>query len=111
MPFLNFNTKNKVKIWDGINGALFHSDKLTIGHMIIDKGTPLPEHQHPHEQWLNLIEGELELTVGGETKILLPGMGAYIPSNTPHSGKAITECKVIDVFYPVREDFVALEKQ
>lgn len=109
MPFLNFNTKNKVKIWDGINGALFHSGKLTVGEMMIDKGTLLPEHSHPHEQWLNLIQGELELTVGGETQLLQPGMLAYIPSNIPHSGKAITECKVIDVFYPVREDFVALE--
>ncbi|HUS03277.1 MAG TPA: cupin domain-containing protein [Chitinophagaceae bacterium] len=110
MSFLNFNTKNRVKIWEGINGALFHSDKITIGHMIIDNGTPLPEHSHPHEQWLNVIEGELELTVGDETQVLHPGMSAYIPSNVSHSGKALTECKVIDVFSPVREDFVALEK-
>ena len=110
MPFLNFNTKNKVQIWDGINGAIFHSDNLTVGQMIIDDGTLLPEHFHPHEQWLNLIEGELEVTVGGETQILQPGMCAYIPSNIPHSGRALTECKVIDVFYPVRQDFVALEK-
>lgn len=108
MAFLNFNTKNKVKIWDGIKGALFHSDKLTIGEMIIDQGTLLPEHFHPHEQWLNLLEGQLQLTVGDETQILHPGMAAYIPPNIPHSGKAITRCKVIDVFYPVREDFVAL---
>jgi quercetin dioxygenase-like cupin family protein len=111
MPFLNFNTKKRVKIWDGINGALFHSDKLTVGHMIIDDGTLLPEHSHPHEQWLNLIEGELELTVGGETQVVRPGMTVYIPSNIPHSGKALTACKAIDVFCPVREDFVALESQ
>ena len=79
--------------------------------MIIDDGTLLPEHSHPHEQWLNLIEGELELTVGGETRVIHPGITVYIPSNIPHSGKALTECKVIDVFTPVREDFVALESQ
>lgn len=108
MPFFNFNTKTRVRIWDGINGALFHSDTLTMGHMVIDNGTPLPEHSHQHEQWLNLIEGEIELTVGDETQIVYPGMTVYIPSNVPHSGKALTECKVIDVFYPVREDFVTL---
>jgi quercetin dioxygenase-like cupin family protein len=111
MPFLNFNTKNKLKIWDGINGSFFHSEQLTFGQIIVDKGTVLPEHKHPHEQWTLLIEGELEFTVNGETQILYPGMAAYIPSNTSHTGKAITQCKVIDCFLPVREDFVAMEKE
>jgi len=37
-------------------------------------------------------------------------IAAFIPSNTPHSAKAITECKVIDCFLPVRQDFVELQK-
>lgn len=111
MPFVNFNTKKKIKIWDGINGTLFHSDQLTFAHITIDEGAILPEHHHPHEQWTHMIEGELEFTVNGKTEILLPGMAAYIPSNFPHSARAIKECKVIDCFFPVREDFVALENQ
>jgi quercetin dioxygenase-like cupin family protein len=111
MPFFNSNTKNKVKIWDGINGSLYHSDQMTFAHIIIDKGAILPEHQHLHEQWMHLLTGEIEFTIGGETKMLTDGMIAYIPCNIPHSARAITECKVIDCFYPVREDFVALEKE
>jgi hypothetical protein len=38
-------------------------------------------------------------------------MTALVPPNTPHSGKAITNCKVIDCFLPVREDFIELEKK
>ncbi len=48
--------------------------------------------------------------IDGEEKLLTSGMAAFMPSNTPHSAKAITECKVIDCFLPVREDFVELEK-
>lgn len=111
MPFLNFNTKKTIQIWDGVNGSFFNSDKLMFGSLTIDKGTIVPEHQHHHEQWTILIEGEFEFTLNGEIQILLPGMVAHIPSNVPHAAKAITECKVIDCFLPVREDFVALEKE
>jgi len=53
----------------------------------------------------NIIEGEFELTIDNETKILKPGDVAVIPSNAVHSGKAITDCRILDVFYPVREDY------
>ena len=110
MPFLNFNTKNKIQIWDGVTGAFSHSDQLTFGHIIVEKGITVPMHSHPHEQWTHILEGEMEFTINGETQILLPGMAAHIPSNLPHTVTAITECKLIDCFLPVREDFVALEK-
>ena len=111
MPFLNFNTKKSIQIWDGVSGAFFHSEQLMFGYLTITKDTVVPEHQHYHEQWTHMIEGEFEFTINGDTQILLPGMVAHIPSNTPHSAKAITECKVIDCFFPVREDFVALEEK
>ncbi len=110
MTFINFNTRKKLKIWDGINGSIYHSEQATFGHFILDEGVALPAHNHPHEQWTHLIEGELEFDIGGETQIMTPGMTAFIPSNVEHSGKAIKKCKVIDCFLPVREDFVELEK-
>ena len=110
MPFVDFNAKKKVKVWDGITGPLAHSEKLTFGYFTLEKGAVAKEHQHPHEQWTHVLSGDLEFTLGGEKKILKSGMAAYIPSNTPHSAFAITECKVIDCFLPVREDFVELEK-
>ena len=58
-----------------------------------------------HEQVVNVLRGEFELTVDGETKHLKPNDVACIPSNAVHSGKAITDCYILDVFYPVREDY------
>jgi quercetin dioxygenase-like cupin family protein len=111
MPFLNFNTKNKVQIWDGVKAAFFHSEKLTFGHIILDEGAVVAEHSHIHEQWTHVIEGEMQFTINGETQVLSHGMTAYMPPNVVHSAKAISECRVIDCFMPVREDFVALERK
>jgi quercetin dioxygenase-like cupin family protein len=53
----------------------------------------------------NVVEGVLELTIEGETQRLEAGMVAVISPEVRHAGKAVTECHIIDVFYPVREDF------
>jgi len=109
MPFIDFKAGSKVKIWDGIYGVLHHSGQITCGHIDLEQGILLPEHHHIHEQWTHVIEGTLEFRIGEETTVLTAGMCAYIPSNVPHSGRAITACKAIDIFTPVREDFKKLE--
>ena len=111
MPFINYNSKNNVKIWEGIYGKIHHSQNVTCAHITIQKGAILPEHFHAQEQWSHLLEGEMEFTVGGETQLLKTGQTAYIPSNVPHSAKTFTECKLIDVFSPTREDWNQLEKE
>ena len=111
MPFINFNTRKRLQIWEGITGPVFHSDQATFGHFTLEAGCELPAHSHPHEQWTHLIEGELEFTIGGESKVMRAGMTAYIPGDVVHSAKVITPCRVIDCFIPVREDFVELEKK
>jgi quercetin dioxygenase-like cupin family protein len=112
MPFIDFNTGKTIQVWEGISGKISHSDVSTFCHFTIENGTNLPEHSHMHEQWCHVIEGRLEFNIQGEKQILTSGMSAFIPSNLPHSAKALTECKVIDCFTPVREDFRALgEKQ
>ena len=54
---------------------------------------------------LIIIEGQLDMLIGGEPYSLTAGMYHVIPSNTPHSAIAVTDCKAIDVFNPVREDY------
>ena len=52
-----------------------------------------------------MIEGKLKMQIGNEEFVLEPGIVKVIPSNTPHSAIALTDCKLIDVFSPVREDY------
>lgn len=94
---------------DGIHGAMYHSDQLTFGHITLEEGAVLPQHQHLQEQWTHVLEGQLQFSLAGETQIMTSGISVYIPSNVPHSAIALTRCKVIDGFLPVREDFKSLE--
>lgn len=110
MTFINYNTRKKLKIFEGITGPVYHSEQATFGHFTLEKGVLAPAHSHPHEQWTHVIKGEIEFILGDEKQILTSGMSAYIPSNVIHSVRAIQETKIIDCFIPVREDFKELEK-
>lgn len=71
----------------------------------IDKNALLPEHSHPHEQIASCIEGEFELAVEEKIFHMKPHTTVCIPSGAKHSGRAITDCVICDVFSPVREDY------
>ena len=105
MGLLKLKNAPVLEIAEGIRGRAVTAENVTVFHATLDAGSPLPEHSHPHEQVLNLLEGELELLVNGETFHMCGGDVFLLTPNVVHSGKAITDCKVIDVFYPVREDF------
>ena len=111
MPFINFNAHKKVRLWEGITASLHHSEQATFAHVSLLKDSIVGVHHHIHEQWTHIIEGELLFNIDGEEQLLTAGMAAFMPSNVPHSAKAITACRLIDCFLPVREDFVALEKE
>lgn len=89
----------------GFKARFVHSKNITLAYWDIEAKAVLPEHSHPHEQVTNVIEGEIELIVEGESKILEPGSVVVVPPDAVHSGKAVTNCRVIDVFYPIREDY------
>lgn len=89
----------------GISGHYVHGNSMTLGYVEIKKGSDLAEHHHIHEQITFVIEGQLDMMIGGNPYLLTAGMYHVIPSNTPHSAIAKTDCKVIDVFHPVREDY------
>jgi len=103
MQHLN-DVKGK-EIVPGLYGRFVHGDTMTLSFVDIQPGARLPEHSHPHEQITFILEGELEMVIGGEKMLLTPGMVHVIPGNVPHSAIARTFVKVLDAFSPVREDY------
>lgn len=89
----------------GITGYYAHGDSMSFGLVELEAGSSVPMHQHVQEQITYIIEGELDMVIDGQSCLLTPGMYQIIPSNTFHSAVAITACKVIDTFSPVREDY------
>ncbi len=93
------------EILPGLHGKIIHGETMTLAFWDVEEGASVPEHFHVNEQIMHVLEGEFEFTVAGETKVYLPGELVIIPSNISHSGKALTACKLMDVFSPVREAY------
>ncbi|MCK5058814.1 MAG: cupin domain-containing protein [Candidatus Aminicenantes bacterium] len=105
MSFLKLKDFEEKEPVPGYKVRFIHSDNMTFAYWNIDAGASLPEHSHPHEQVANVIEGKFEFNLAGDKRVIEPGDVVTIPSNVKHSGKAVTDCRLIDVFYPVREDY------
>ena len=93
------------EILSGFKARFIHSEHTTIAFWDVEAGAELPLHSHVHEQISMVTEGRFQMTIDTVTKIYKPGMLIIIPSNTKHSGIAITACKLTDIFSPVREDY------
>lgn len=93
------------EIVKGYKAKFIHTATMTMAFWEVEAGAVMPIHQHVHEQVSQVLEGRFELTVDGERRVYEPGFVAVIPSNVPHGGVALTPCKLLDIFSPVREDY------
>jgi quercetin dioxygenase-like cupin family protein len=105
MALVTHSELPELEIGPGIYMRAVNTDTVTVAHVRIDKGAQLPAHSHPHEQVVNVVEGRLDLVVDGVTHKLVPGTSMVLLPNVPHSGVAVEETRVVDVFHPVRKDF------
>jgi quercetin dioxygenase-like cupin family protein len=105
MPFIKLAEIAPKEIAPGFFGKFIHSGKISMAHWQAKAGALIPQHQHIHEMMVNVISGTLELTIADETRVMGAGEVAMIPSQTPHRANAITDCYLIDIFFPVREDY------
>ena len=105
MPFIKLSDIQEREMVPGFRARFVHTDRMTCAYWTITAGALLPEHAHPHEQVSNVIRGRFEMTVEGETQTIEPGSLLVIPSGAMHRGRALTDCHILDVFVPVREDY------
>lgn len=102
---ISLDTVGVREIFPGFRARVLHSERTSQSWVDIDAGASFPEHRHPHEQIVNVLEGELELTVDGMVHRMTPGTVYVIPPDVPHSGRAVTNCRALDIFAPTREDY------
>jgi quercetin dioxygenase-like cupin family protein len=108
MAFINLRSYPEFEPVDGYCVRFVHTERMTLAYWTIEAGAAMPMHQHPHEQVATVLDGTFALTVDGETKHMEANDVAVIPPNVPHGGHAVTTCRMIDAFQPVREDYLDL---
>lgn len=72
----------------------------------LEKGACLPSHAHPHEQIGYLVSGRLRLSIGDDTREVAPGDSWVIPGDVFHHAEALEDTVAVEVFSPVREDYL-----
>ena len=105
MNKIDLNKIEEREIVPGYHARFIHSKNMTIAYWNVKSGASLSSYSHPHEQICTVSEEEFKLTVDNTPYLLKPNNVFVIPSNMQHSRKAITDCKLTDTFYPVREDY------
>jgi quercetin dioxygenase-like cupin family protein len=94
------------EIIKGFHARFIHSQNATIAYWDVEKGAILPMHAHIHEQYTQVLEGKFELTVQDVPHLCEAGFAIVIPSKVRHGGIALTDCKILDIFTPVRTDYL-----
>ena len=92
----------------GWRGRFFHSEHMTFAYYEIAPGADVHVHDHHNEEVWNVVDGALELTVGGQTKVVGAGQAAIVPAGERHSVRATEATRAIVVDYPLRESVAGI---
>ena len=77
-----------------------------MAQFVLAAGSELPMHKHPHEQIGYLVSGRMILTIGEESCEIAPGDSWAVPGDVEHGAKVLETANAIEIFYPVRQDYL-----
>ena len=98
------------KITEMISQKIIAGEREMLAQIYLKRGALVPMHTHESEQMTYILQGALKCLVGGEELLVREGEVLHIPSGTPHQAEALEDTFVLDVFSPVREDWVETER-
>ncbi|MCM4168486.1 hypothetical protein KCTC52924_02061 [Arenibacter antarcticus] len=91
---------NSKEMMPGYHGKLIHTQNMSLVFWKLEEGAIVPEHSPSNEQVMQVLKGHFEFTLSGTT-ILYSSVDLVIISPMSHpSGKALTACKIMDIFSP-----------
>ena len=109
--FIKGSEEKKVAVDKGIlRQNLGYDDSLFVARVSFERGSIGYVHQHHHSQVAYVESGVFDFTVGSETQRLEAGDCSYIPPDTEHGAVCVEAGVLLDIFSPVREDFLEDEE-
>ena len=98
---------NYRKALEGVSyKTLAYGIRTSLSEFILEKRSVIPHHSHPHEQTGYMISGLMNFSINGEIYVAEPGDSWCIPSNVEHGVEVLEDSLVIEVFSPVREEYL-----
>jgi len=89
-----------------VRKTLTHGDRMLLVEFTLAAGAVFPEHRHPYEQTGYLCQGAGRLWIAEEAFDLSPGASWNIPADVPHRAEFFRDSVALDIFSPVREDYL-----
>lgn len=86
--------------------TLAYGEKTLLAEFRLEKGRLLPEHDHPHEQTGYLVSGRMDLYIDKTKHEVFPGDSWSIPGGIKHYADILEDSIAVEVFSPVREDYL-----
>jgi quercetin dioxygenase-like cupin family protein len=106
MYFHNPADRLAKELFPGVLSRTFWGEKMLLSLLELAPGAEVPRHSHPHEQAGIMLEGEMEFTIGAETRLVKAGDIFVIPGGVEHSVKVLDQpVRALDIFSPVREQY------
>jgi quercetin dioxygenase-like cupin family protein len=95
------------KITEMISQKIVAGDREMLAQIYLKRGALVPMHSHDSEQMTYVLQGSLRFLVGGEEIIVREGEVLHIPPGVPHQAEALDDTFELDVFSPIRADWLA----
>jgi quercetin dioxygenase-like cupin family protein len=86
---------------------IISGDKAMVAQVFLAKGAVVPEHHHESEQLTYILEGALEFHLDGKIVVVRAGEVLRIPSFMPHKAVALEDTLDLDIFSPIRHDWLS----
>ena len=106
MYFYDPAERETKELGPGVVARTFWGDRMLVSVGEFVPGAEAAQHSHPHEQVGTVLDGEVTLVIGEESRTLKAGELFIVPGGVKHSATAGSSgAKVMDIFSPVREEF------
>jgi quercetin dioxygenase-like cupin family protein len=90
--------------------TLVYGENTLMTEFLLDGGSNLPLHSHPHEQTGYLVAGKLNIIIGDDFFLAEPGDSWNIAGNTVHGAEALADSVAVEIFSPVRKEYLPINQ-